>query len=489
MKNLLFLITAALLLNVASVAQVAINTSNAAPHASAMLDIRSSNKGLLIPRLSTGSRTGIISPAKGLLVYDTTLSAFFYHTGLVWTQISTGAATNFWNSNGNNIFNNNAGNVGIGTSAPAKPLEVSGTGGIQITNGSNGSSNNELFFSDNGQIRSLDDYHRIVFNRSNDQMEFNELGKIIFKTGNPLTERMRVAGDGNVGIGTTNPGDKLSVAGTITVDYNNQNNGTVNNILRFGSGGDVTGIGSYRPGVSPVNYHGLDFYTGGTKRMAIDVTGNVGIGTSTPAAKLDVEGNVKIADGTQADGKVLTSDADGNASWRIPASSSHYIGESYGGGIVFYVYDYGLHGLIVSSVDVGTYETWSGGYYGCAGPSTFATADGVGAGKTNTAIIIAVLAVAGCNNYAFAARKCIEYSVTVGGVKYGDWYLPSKFELDLLIQQQSVVLGLSTSYWSSTECSSDQAWLWTSNNWLCENKTNDWFGPSNTFHVRAIREF
>ena len=46
---------------------------------------------------------------------------------------------------------------------------------------------------------------------------------------------------------------------------------------------------------------------------------DVGIGTSTPGAKLDVEGNIKIADGTQGLGKVLTSDADGLASWQTPS--------------------------------------------------------------------------------------------------------------------------------------------------------------------------
>jgi len=52
----------------------------------------------------------------------------------------------------------------------------------------------------------------------------------------------------------------------------------------------------------------------------------------------------------------------------------------------------------------------------------------------------------------FASRICNEYSVTVGGVNYGDWYLPSKFELNLLYLQKTVVGGFaSTYYWSSTE--------------------------------------
>lgn len=42
---------------------------------------------------------------------------------------------------------------------------------------------------------------------------------------------------------------------------------------------------------------------------------NVGIGVANPAAKLDVAGNIKIADGTQAAGKVLSCDADGVATW------------------------------------------------------------------------------------------------------------------------------------------------------------------------------
>lgn len=53
-------------------------------------------------------------------------------------------------------------------------------------------------------------------------------------------------------------------------------------------------------------------------------TGNVGVGTSTPDAKLHVAGAVKIVDGTQAAGKVLTSDANGVASWQAAGISTQW---------------------------------------------------------------------------------------------------------------------------------------------------------------------
>ena len=54
---------------------------------------------------------------------------------------------------------------------------------------------------------------------------------------------------------------------------------------------------------------------------SITTTGNMGIGASAPTAKLEVNGAVKITDGTQGNRKLLTSDASGNASWAAPAGS------------------------------------------------------------------------------------------------------------------------------------------------------------------------
>jgi beta-xylosidase len=161
-------------------------------------------------------------------------------------------------------------------------------------------------------------------------------------------------------------------------------------------------------------------------------------------------------------------------------SCKHTIGEAYGGGIVFYVYDNGQHGLIAATADQSAGIRWYGGSY----TNTCARADGVGAGKANTAIIIANQGSIDGN--AFAATLCNEYSVTVGGVTYSDWYLPSKFELNLLRLQKDVVGGIANGhlYWSSTEASHSSAWyqnLW--DGW------QNYSGKANPGRVRAIRAF
>ena len=103
----------------------AINTTGTAAHASAMMDVTSTTKGLLIPRLTTAQRTAIASPGKGLLVYDSTLKSFYFHDGVNWQQINADS-NNLWRKNGNDIYNSNTGNVGIGVSSPKSLLNVRG---------------------------------------------------------------------------------------------------------------------------------------------------------------------------------------------------------------------------------------------------------------------------------------------------------------------------------------------------------------------------
>ncbi|MCF7561096.1 hypothetical protein L3X39_10655 [Sabulilitoribacter multivorans] len=76
-------------------AQVGIGTTS--PDQSSMLDIQATNKGILIPRLTTVQRNTIIDPATGLLIFNTTSNAFEYNSGIpaspIWSQINTASST------------------------------------------------------------------------------------------------------------------------------------------------------------------------------------------------------------------------------------------------------------------------------------------------------------------------------------------------------------------------------------------------------------
>ncbi len=160
----------------------------------------------------------------------------------------------------------------------------------------------------------------------------------------------------------------------------------------------------------------------------------------------------------------------------------HYIGENYGGGKVFYVYDNGQHGLIAATTDQneGAGIQWYNGTY----KHTGTMGDGLHAGAMNTAMIVATQMpdTAGGN---FAAKICAHYSVTVGGITYGDWYLPSKYELNLLYKHKDAVGNfVNYYYWSSSECGPLDAWAQFFANGA---EAND---PKNyAFYVRAVRAF
>ena len=78
--------------SICALAQVGIGTS--APHASAVLEVQSTQKGLLIPRMSSTDRNAITSPATGLLIFNSTTSSFQYYTGASWAEIGLSSVSN-----------------------------------------------------------------------------------------------------------------------------------------------------------------------------------------------------------------------------------------------------------------------------------------------------------------------------------------------------------------------------------------------------------
>ncbi|HEU4561837.1 MAG TPA: tail fiber domain-containing protein [Longimicrobium sp.] len=127
------------------------------------------------------------------------------------------------------------GNVGVGTMAPEARLHVAG-GALKLD------ANQEIFFADNGQIRSVDNNHRILFRRSEDKLELREYGDIIFSsgaTGGAETAKAVLMRSGNFGIGTTAPRSALDTGKGVM-------SGAANDYLKLqftlSGGGQVTWI-------------------------------------------------------------------------------------------------------------------------------------------------------------------------------------------------------------------------------------------------------
>ena len=69
-----------------------IGVGTSSPHASAILDVSSTTKGLLIPRMTTAQRNAIVTPATGLLIWQTDgTTGFYYYNGSGWSAFAAGA--------------------------------------------------------------------------------------------------------------------------------------------------------------------------------------------------------------------------------------------------------------------------------------------------------------------------------------------------------------------------------------------------------------
>ncbi|PHS08963.1 MAG: hypothetical protein COA88_05520 [Kordia sp.] len=113
-----------LILSIKANAQVGIGTTT--PDVSSILDIQSNIGGILIPRMSEAQKLAIVSPATGLLVYETDIApGFWYYNGTVWTTF--GGVDLDWTISGTDMYNANSGNVGVGTAIPTNKLHVEGT--------------------------------------------------------------------------------------------------------------------------------------------------------------------------------------------------------------------------------------------------------------------------------------------------------------------------------------------------------------------------
>lgn len=245
-------------------AQVAINTDGSTPDVNAILDIKSFNKSMLIPRTSNTTISSMVFAKNGSLVFDTTYQRFRIRTENLWRDVVDSRS---WTRN-TSITDQvvyTFDSVGVGTSVPGTKLHINGSG--QVLRLAGVDPQMELYQGSvsKGFVTVTGDDFKIGTLASND------VGKAIIRVNGG--DRLTVAPDGNVGIGNNTPLAKLHIAsgadaslttngfvmlgsetsGNIVIDNNEivaRNNGAISTLFLQNNGGPVQ-IGST---VAPTGY-------------------------------------------------------------------------------------------------------------------------------------------------------------------------------------------------------------------------------------------
>ncbi len=262
-------------------AQQSVGIGTTTPNASAILDVNSTTKGLLIPRMTFAQRNLIPAPAAGLLIFQTNTSGvetagFYLHDGVAWKRLAKSedisAGGNTWTVSGTNQYSNLTGNIGIGTTLPSEKFHLVGD-----------------FKQDNGTV---------TLNNAGSIIQFQNAGvdkTYVQLSGNNL--RMGTNGGNNLGkvIFRMDGSDKMTIDSTGNMQIIGEQDASLT------SHGYVT-LGSVTGGNLVLdNNEIMARNNGNVDDLFLQYDGgNVAIGGISPAEKLDIEGSLRLTGGSRA---------------------------------------------------------------------------------------------------------------------------------------------------------------------------------------------
>ncbi|MEI7726450.1 MAG: hypothetical protein WCK09_15180 [Bacteroidota bacterium] len=344
MKNVVSFLFVFLFAGMSVFAQVGINVDNSAPDQSAMLDVKSNTKGVLLPRMTYDQRKAIVNPVEGLMVFCTNCTS---NGQAVLSMFQEGKWQNIQSSCASPLTP--VANVQVAT-----PTEITWSWtAVPIADGYKGNSTNIYSTAvDFGPLTSFTEggltcwrsYTRYFW-------AYNSCGHSDALTITQSTLSVQISPGPSVGINLASP---------------------------------CQIIWNWNPAAGATGYkwNTIDDYATGED-----------MGTGTTKTEARVGGNNLYKRYVWAYNACGTSATTMLTCLSLP---DFCVGQEYGGGIIFYIDGTGQHGLIAATSDQSILEPW-----GCAGTTIGGTYPAIGSGQSNTTAI-----VNNCSETVTAARLC-----------------------------------------------------------------------------------
>jgi hypothetical protein len=488
---------------VATAQSVAINNDGTTAAASAVLDLKSSTKGFLPPRMTIADRDAIASPASGLLIWCTdcgTTGAINIYNGTMWTNITavpdiptigtviggigqaTVAFTASENSdglsiNGYTVTSNPGGITVTGTDSPIPFTGLTNGTSYTFTITATNSVGTSLASAASNSVKpaGVPDVPTVGFITAG-----NELATVPFTApsnngGATITSYTATSSPGNI----TNTISQ-SGSGTITVAGLTKLTPYTFTVTATNSVGTSvpSSVSNYATPVGVPNapvVSGSIYVANELARLSFTAPSNNGGATITSYTATSNPGNKTNTISQSESGTITVTGLTNGTAYTFMVTATNSIGTSTEtisnsatpilkvldlahGGTVFYVFEPGdagyvegeVHGLVAALEDnAPSLASWGVCNIDISG------ADGteIGTGAQNTIDMVA----AGCAISGTAAYYCV--NLTSEG--YDDWFLPSKDELKLMLSKNlRDVLNMDYSnHWSSTEINATKAWV------------------------------